>query len=193
MRRKTFDVLFEPGAGMAALVKQPCLWRSAFYFTLSVGFFTGVVTNSWLIEQSLQIRFAIIICTVLITATALSLYGFLIHGIMETFGALAGDPLGLICLLGYTTLPFLLLTPGALLAAKMGLGGLPLLGCIFLAGCLWMLYLLVRTLEAVYLVDGFRAAITLLFSLLLLYIVFVIPWQIGFKLVSLNFFDSGSL
>ena len=193
MRRKTFDVLFEPGAGMVALVKQPCLWRSAFYFTLSVGFFTGVVTNSWLIEQSLQIRFAIIICTVLITATALSLYGFLIHGIMETFGALAGDPLGLICLLGYTTLPFLLLTPGALLAAKMGLGGLPLLGCIFLAGCLWMLYLLVRTLEAVYLVDGFRAAITLLFSLLLLYIVFVLPWQIGFKLVSLNFFDSGSL
>ena len=91
------------------------------------------------------------------------------------------------------TLPFLLLTPGALLAAKMGLGGLPLLGCIFLAGCLWMLYLLVRTLEAVYLVDGFRAAITLLFSLLLLYIVFVLPWQIGFKLVSLNFFDSGSL
>ena len=193
MRRKTFDVLFEPSTGMAVLVKQPCLWRSAFYFTLSVGFFTGVVTNSWLIEQSLQIRFAIIICTVLITATALSLYGFLIHGIMETFGALAGDPLGLICLLGYTTLPFLLLTPGALLAAKMGLGGLPLLGCIFLAGCLWMLYLLVRTLEAVYLVDGFRAAITLLFSLLLLYIVFVLPWQIGFKLVSLNFFDSGSL
>ena len=193
MRRKTFDVLFEPGAGMAALVKQPCLWRSAFYFTLSVGFFTGVVTNSWLIEQSLQIRFAIIICTVLITATALSLYGFLIHGIMETFGALAGDPLGLICLLGYTTLPFLLLTPGALLAAKMGLGGLPLLSCIFLAGCLWMLYLLVRTLEAVYWVDGVRAAITLLFSLLLLYIVFVLPWQIGFKLVSLNFFDSGSL
>lgn len=193
MRRKTFDVLFEPSTGMAVLVKQPCLWRSAFYFTLSVGFFTGVITNSWLIEQSLQIRFAIIICTVLIAATALSIYGFLIHGIMETFGALAGDSKALICLLGYTTLPFLLLTPGALLAAKMGLGGLPLLGCVFLAGCLWMLYLLVRTLEAVYLVDGFRAAITLLFSLLLLYIVFVLPWQIGFKLVSLNFFDSGSL
>ena len=187
MRRKTFDVLFEPSAGMAALVKQPCLWRSAFYFTLSVGFFTGVITNSWLIEQSLQIRFAIIICTVLIAATALSIYGFLIHGIMETFGALAGDSKALICLLGYTTLPFLLLTPGALLAAKMGLGGLPLLGCVFLAGCLWMLFLLVRTLESVYLVDAVRAAVTLLFSLLLLYIVFVLPWQIGFKLLSLSF------
>ena len=187
MRRKTFDVLFEPSTGMAALVKQPCLWRSAFYFTLSVGFFTGVITNSWLLEQSLHIRFAIIICTVLIAATALSIYGFLIHGIMETFGALAGDPVGLICLLGYTTVPFLLLTPGALLAAKMGLGGLPLLGGIFLVGCVWMLYLLVRTLEAVYLVDGIRAAVTILFSLLLLYVVFVLPWQIGFKLMVLNF------
>ena len=187
MRRKTFDVLFEPSTGMAVLVKQPCLWRSAFYFTLSVGFFTGVITNSWLIEQSLQIRFAIIICTVLIAATALSIYGFLIHGIMETFGALAGDSKALICLLGYTTLPFLLLTPGALLAAKMGLGGLPLLGCVFLAGCLWMLFLLVRTLESVYLVDAVRAAVTLLFRLLLLYIVFVLPWQIGFKLLSLSF------
>ena len=98
MRRKTYDVLFDPGTGMAALVKEPCLWRSAFYFTLSVGFFTGVVTNSWLLEQSLEIRFAIIICTVLISATALALYGFLIHGIMETFGALAGEahlPFGL--------------------------------------------------------------------------------------------------
>ncbi len=187
MRRKTFDVLFEPGAGMAALVKQPCLWRSAFYFTLSVGFFIGVVTNSWLVAQPLQIRFAIIICTVLIAATALSLYGFLLHGIMETFGALAGDPVGLICLLGYTTLPFLLLTPGALLAGKLGLGGLPLLSGILLVGFLWMLYLLVRTLEAVYLIDTWRAGIVLLFSLLLLYIVFVLPWQIAIKLLLLNF------
>lgn len=183
MRRKTFDVLFDPGAGMAALVKQPCIWRSAFYFTLSVGFFTGVATNCWLIEQPLEVRFAIILATVLVAATALSLYGFLLHGIMETLGALAGDPVGLICLLGYTTLPFLLLTPGALLAGKLGLNGLPLLGALFLIGCLWMLYLLVRSLEAVYLVDAFRAGITVLFSLLLLYIVFILPWQLGFLLL----------
>ena len=184
MRRKTFDVLFEPGAGLAALVKQPCLWRSAFYFTISVGFFTGVVTNCWLLEQPLQVRFAIILATVLIMATALSLYGFLLHGIMETFGALAGDPVGLICLLGYTTLPFLLLTPGALLAGKLGLGGLPLLGIIVLAGFVWMLYLLVRTLEAVYLIDCFRSSVSLLFSLLLMYIVFVLPWQLLVKLIT---------
>ena len=108
MRRKTFDVLFDTSAGMAVLTKQPCLWRSAFYFTLSVGFFTGVTTNCWLLEQELAVRLAIIIAVVLIAATALTLYGFLLHGIMETFGALAGDPVALICLLGYTTLPFLL-------------------------------------------------------------------------------------
>lgn len=186
MRRKTFDVLFEPGAGLAALVKQPCLWRSACYFTLSVGAFCGVVTNCWLLEQPLTVRMAILIAVVLITATALSLYGFLLHGIMETFGALAGDPVGLICLLGYTTLPFLLLTPGALLAGKLGFGGLPLLGTLAAVGCVWMLYLLVRTLEAVYLVDAFRAAVTVLFSLLLLYIVFVLPWQLGLTLLLAN-------
>lgn len=184
MRRKTFDVLFEPGAGLNALVKQPCLWRSAFYFTLSVGFFTGVLSNCWLSEQPLSVRFAIITATVLISATALSLYGFLLHGIMETFGALAGDPVGLICLLGYTTLPFLLLTPGALLAGKLGFGGLPLLGILFFIGCLWMLYLLVRTLEAVYLVDCFRASVTVIFSIILMYIVFCLPWQLIFELVT---------
>ena len=156
--------------------------RSAFYFTLSFSFF-GVATNCWLLDSPLEVRFGIIIATVLIAGTALTLYGFLLHGIMETFGALAGDPVGLICLLGYTTLPFLLLTPGALLAGRMGLNGLPLLGVLFLIGCLWMLYLLVRSLEAVYLVDAFRAGVTVVFSLFLLYIVFVLPWQVCLMLL----------
>ena len=182
MRRKTFEVLFEPGAGMAAIAKQPSLWRSAFYFTISFSFF-GVATNCWLLDSPLEVRFGIIIATVLIAGTALTLYGFLLHGIMETFGALAGDPVGLICLLGYTTLPFLLLTPGALLAGRMGLNGLPLLGFLFLVGCLWMLYLLVRSLEAVYLVDAFRAGVTVVLSLFLLYIVFVLPWQVCLMLL----------
>ena len=134
MRRKTFEVLFEPGAGMAAIAKQPSLWRSAFYFTLSFSFF-GVATNCWLLDSPLEVRFGIIIATVLIAGTALTLYGFLLHGIMETFGALAGDPVGLICLLGYTTLPFLLLTPGALLAGRMGFNGLPLLGVDAVSSC----------------------------------------------------------
>lgn len=178
MRRKTFEVLFEPAQGMAELVKNPCLWRSGYYFTLSLGLFTGVITNSWLLDQELAVRLAMVIAGVIIGATALALYGFLLHGIMETFGALAGNPNGLICLLGYTALPFLVLTPAAFLTSKMGLEGLSLLLLVVLLASLWTLYLLVRSLEAVYLIDFKRAAIAVLFSLLMLYIVFLLPWQL---------------
>ncbi len=183
MRRKTFDVLFDTKAGMTLLVKRPCLWRSGWYFTMSTGFFAGVVTNVWLLEQPLEVRFAIIIASVMILGTALTLYGFLLHGILETFGAVSGDPKGLICLLGYTALPFLLLTPVSLLAGKLGLAGLALLAVLIVIGFCWMLYLLMRSLEVVYLIDFKRSAVTVLFSLLLLYIVFVWPLQIVGSLV----------
>jgi len=130
----------------------------------------------------IEVRFAITLATIVVLGTALNLYGFLLHGILETYGAVQGDSKGLICLLGYTTLPFLLLTPAALLAGKMGVYGLPLLGITFLVGFLWMLYLLVRSLEVIYLINFLRALATVLFSLLLLYIVFIFPWQVGFNL-----------
>lgn len=187
MRRKTFDVLFETRSGMTELVKQPCLWRSGFYYTLSVGLFTGVVSNTWLIHEPLEVRLAIVAITILVLGTSLALYGFLLHGILETFGALAGDAKGLVCLLGYTTLPFLLLTPCALLAGKLGFEGLLLLAVITLIGCCWMLYLLVRSLEVVYIIEFSRAMATVLFSLLLLYIVFVLPWQVGWNLLLRHF------
>ena len=187
MRRKTFDVLFDTRVGMTALVKQPCLWRSGFYYTLSVGLFTGVVSNSWLIHEPLEVRFAIVAALIIILGAAISMYGFLLHGILETFGALAGDAKGLVCLLGYTTLPFLVLTPCALLAGKLGFDGLLLLAAVTLVGGCWMLYLLVRSLEVVYIIDFKRAAATVLFSLLLVYIVIVLPWQVGFNLLLRHF------
>lgn len=187
MRRKTFDVLFDTRVGMTALVKQPCLWRSGFYYTLSVGLFTGVVSNSWLIHEPLEVRFAIVAALIIILGAAISMYGFLLHGILETFGALAGDAKGLVCLLGYTTLPFLVLTPCALLAGKLGFDGLLLLAAVTLIGCCWTLYLLVRSLEVVYIIDFKRAAATVLFSLLLVYIVIVLPWQVGFNLLLRHF------
>lgn len=183
MRRKTFDVLFEPGAGMTELVRESCLWRSAWYYTMSVGFFSGVVINSWFLQQPLSVRMALILAGILICATVLLLYGFIIHGIVETYGQ-AGDPVGILCLLGYTTLPFLLLTPAALLAGKWGLAGLPLLAAVFLAGCCWMLYLLVRSIQVVYIIDFKRAAGVVLLSLLLLYIAFFLPLQIGWLLLA---------
>ncbi len=183
MRRKTFEVLFETQTGMTALVKSPCLWRSGFYFSLSVGLYSGVITNTWLIAQPLEVRLAIVLGAIIILGTGLALYGFLLHGILETFGAVAGDAKGLVCLLGYTTLPFLLLTPVALLAGKLGWGGLMLLAGVNLVGFCWMLYLLMRSLEVVYIINFTRAAVTVLFSLLLLYVAFILPWQIAFNLV----------
>ncbi|MBQ8417321.1 MAG: YIP1 family protein [Phascolarctobacterium sp.] len=187
MRRKTFDVLFETRAGMTDLVKQHCLWRSGFYYTLSIGLYSGVVFNTWLLHEPLEVRFAIVAAMIIICGTALSLYGFLLHGILETFGALAGDAKGLICLMGYTTLPFLVLTPCALLAGKLGFDGVLLLAGVTLIGCCWMLYLLVRSLEVVYIIDFYRAAATVLFSLLLLYIVVILPWQVGLHLLLRHF------
>ncbi len=183
MRRKTYEVLFETRNSMTELVQKPCMWRSGWYFTLSVGLFTGVLSNILLKEMPLEVRLGVIAATVVICGTALALYGFLLHGIMETLGALAGDPRGLICLLGNTALPYLVLTPLEMLAGRLGLNGLPLLGVTLAAGCAWMLYLLVRTLEVVYLTDFRRAAASVLFSLLLLYIVFAFPWQLAASLL----------
>lgn len=186
MRRKAFDMLFETSSGMDKLMHERSLWRSAFYFTMSIGLFTGVVTNSWLINMSLQIRMAIIASVVLFFGTALTLYSFTLHGIMETLGSSAGDPVGLICLMGYTTLPFLVMTPCALLAGRMGLLGLPLLVISFLCCFAWMLYLLVKVLEEVYIVNWVRAVVAVLFSLLMLYVVFIFPMQVLFRLALIS-------
>ena len=57
MRRKTFDVLFSTRDGMEMLVKEKCLWRSLWYFTMSVGLFCGVITNQLFLEQPLSVRY----------------------------------------------------------------------------------------------------------------------------------------
>lgn len=183
MRRKTYNLLFETSEGMHELVKQRSLWRSISYFCMSIGFYTGVVTNTWLLHMPLEVRFGIILAIIVISGTALNLYGFLLHGILETYGAVQGDSRGLICLLGYTALPFLLLTPAALLAGKLGVHGLPLLILTFVIGFCWMLYLLIRSLEVIYIINFSRALVTVLFSLLLLYIVIIFPWQVVFNLL----------
>lgn len=182
MRRKTYDLLFDTSAGMAVITRQSSLWRSYFYFSINIGLFTGVITNTWLLHMPLEVRFAIILATLVILGTFLNLYGFLIHGLLETYGAVQGDSKALICLLGYTTTPFLLLTPVALLAGKMGIEGLPLLLGAVLVGFVWMMYLLIRSLEAIYLLDGLRATATVMLSILLLYVAFIFPWQVIYHL-----------
>ena len=186
MRRKTFDVLFETRDGMRLLVQERCMWRSVWYFDLSVGLFSGVVTNQLFLDQTLSVRFAVIAAAVSIAGVVLSMYGFLLHGILETLGAMAGDAVGLICLLGYTTLPFLVMTPVALLGTKLGLPGMLVVVGACITAKLWMLYLLIRALQVVYLIDFKRSLATVAFSLLLLYIAFVLPLQIVFELLMLK-------
>ena len=162
------------------------MWRSLWYFALSVGLFSGVVTNQLFLDQTLSVRFAVIAAAVSIAGVVLSMYGFLLHGILETLGAMAGDAVGLICLLGYTTLPFLVMTPVALLGTKLGLPGMLVVVGACITPKLWMLYLLIRALQVVYLIDFKRSLATVAFSLLLLYIAFVLPLQIVFELLMLK-------
>jgi hypothetical protein len=68
----------------------------------------------------------------MIGAVVLTCMAFLLHGILETVGATSGNPVSLICLLGYTVLPFLVLTPVAFLSTKLGLTGV-----LFLAVLSW--------------------------------------------------------
>ena len=148
-----------------------------------MGLFSGVVTNQLFLDQTLSVRFAVIAAAVSIAGVVLSMYGFLLHGILETLGAMAGDAVGLICLLGYTTLPFLVMTPVALLGTKLGLPGM----LVVVGACITaMLYLLIRALQVVYLIDFKRSLATVAFSLLLLYIAFVLPLQIVFELLMLK-------
>lgn len=151
-----------------------------------MGLFSGVVTNQLFLDQTLSVRFAVIAAAVSIAGVVLSMYGFLLHGILETLGAMAGDAVGLICLLGYTTLPFLVMTPVALLGTKLGLPGMLVVVGACITAKLWMLYLLIRALQVVYLIDFKRSLATVAFSLLLLYTAFVLPLQIVFELLMLK-------
>lgn len=187
MRRKTFNVLFETKNEMDILGKEHCMWRSLWYFVLSLGFFIGVVSNYFLSSLTLGIRFGVIFALLMIGAVVLTLYGFLLHGILETVGATSGNPTSLICLLGYTGLPFLVLTPVAFLSTKLGYQGLILFGVTFLVGFLWMLYLLMRALQVVYIIDFIRAVAVVCFSLLLLAITFILPVYLLVRLLMLSF------
>ena len=184
MRRKTYDVLFETKTEMNLLGRERSFAHSLLYFALSLGLFGGGVSNHVLIQQPLGVRFAVVLAVIVITGVALCMEAFLLHGICETVGATSGDPAALICLLGYTALPFLVLTPVALLCTKIGLEGMLLFPLVTLVGLCWMLYLLVRALEVVYIIDFTRAVSVVCFSLLLQYVVFLLPLQLVYYLVS---------
>lgn len=186
MRRKSFDVLFEPKQGMAELAKNPTMWRSLFYFVISAGAFSGVITNVLFADQSLAIRFAVLIGLLLVKLVALTCYGCFLHGLSDICGAPGGDIRSFLCILGFTTLPYLVLTPVALLAVRFGGFWLLLLPLAGIAGLLWWFFLVVRALQVVYLINFFRAAAIVAFSLFLLMIIMFMPFYLGTKMIGLK-------
>lgn len=54
------------------------------YFTLSVGLFSGVVTNQLFLDQALSVRFAVIAAAVSIAGVVCRCMVFAAHGILET-------------------------------------------------------------------------------------------------------------
>ena len=186
MRRKSFDVLFEPKLGMAELAKKPTMWRSLFYFVISMGAFIGVITNVIFADQSIAVRFAILLGFLLIKLIALACYGCFLHGLSDICGAPGGDIRSFLCILGFTTLPYLVLTPIALLGVRFGGIWLLLIPIAGLIGLAWWFFLVVRALQVVYLINFFRAAAIVAFSLFLLMIILFMPFYLGTKMIVLK-------
>lgn len=183
MRRKSFDILFAPKQGMAELAKKPTMWRSLFYFIISAGAFLGVITNVILAEQPLAVRFAVLAGILTVKIVALACYGCFLHGLSDICGAPGGDIRSFLCILGFTALPYLVLTPVALLGVRFGGLWLSLIPAAALAGLVWWFFLITRALQVVYLVSFFRAAAVVAFSIFLLSLVVMMPAYLAAKML----------
>lgn len=188
MRRKSYNVLFETKAGMTEIAQHPALWRSLFYFTISAFSFVGVCTNVVFSQQDLAVRLGILVGLVVVNILLLGIFGLYLHGLIDALGETAGDVRGLLCILGYTALPFLVLTPVALMSVKLGGFFLVMLPLVVALGTVWGLYLIVRAVEAVYIINFGKALSIVLFALCLFFIVLFFPFYMGIRMVALSFF-----
>jgi hypothetical protein len=188
MRRKSFDVLFATKAGMGWLAQHPTLWRSLFYFTISMGAFFGVCTNIAFAQQYILVRFGILVGVLLAQLIAFVVFGCCLHGLIDACGGGSGNVRGLLCIMGFTSLPFLVLTPLALMA--MRLGGLAVLvlplACII--GHIWWIYLMMRAVEAVYLLSFGQSCVVVIFALLLWALMLGLPIYLVVHFFTLTFF-----
>ena len=187
MRRKVFDLLFEPQQKMTELTTVSSLWRSLFYFVLSMGIYLGVIINVALAETTLAVRGGIISGSMVALLTALIVYGCFLHGLSDACGSPGGDIIALFNLLGYAALPYLVATPFALLAVKFGGGFLLILLLAGFIAFLWSLYLIMRAVQAVYLLTFLKACLIVGFSILLLATIIIWPIYLISKLMMLAF------
>lgn len=188
MRRKSFDVLFATKTGMGWLAQHPTMWRSLFYFTISVGAFYGVCTNILFSEQELFVRLAILIGVLLAKLIVIIVFGCYLHGLIDACGGGSGNVKGLLCIMGFTSLPFLVLTPLALFAMRMSGAYMLVLPLATFIGYVWGAYLLVRAVEAVYLLDFARSLVVVLFGIGLWFLMLGLPLYLGVHFLSLTIF-----
>ena len=188
MRRKSFDVLFETRAGMAYLAQNPTLWRSLFYYVISVGAFVGVCTNIMFAQQYITVRIAILLAILIKCIIGMCIFGFFLHGLIDACGGGSGNVKGLLCILGFTGLPFLVLTPLSLLAARLGGMGIIVFPVALFIGCLWSLYLIIRAVEAVYLIKLKDSCAIVGFGILLWLIMLLLPIYLTIKVILLSIF-----
>lgn len=179
MRRKTFDVLFMSKMGMAELALAPTMWRSLFYMTISVGAFVGVVVNVLFASQPLAVRMGLILGFLLLKIVGLGVFGCFLHGLIDACGGGAGNLRALLCTLGFTTLPFLVFVPVALMGVTVG--GWAVLALVLCYGLafVWSLFLVIRAVEAVYLLSFSRAVSIVLFAMGLLLMLIAFPLYLG--------------
>lgn len=189
MRRKSFDVLFDTKTGMTWLAEHPTMWRSLFYFVISTGAFIGVCTNVFFSQEYLGVRFAILVGILLVNLLGLIIFGCFLHGLIDLCGGGSGNVRGFLCILGFTTLPYLVFTPLALLAVRLGGLGLLSLPVTALAAFLWSLYLMMRAVEAVYLLDFKRSAIVVFFAFLLWLVILLLPGYLLVNMLDIAFFS----
>ena len=188
MRRKSFDVLFDTKSGMAWLADHPTMWRSLFYFVISLGAFAGVCTNVFFREEYIGVRFAILLGFLVVRGIELTVFGCFLHGLIDLCGGGSGNVRGFLCILGFTTLPYLVFTPLALLAVELGGLGVLSLPVTYFAAFLWSLYLMMRAVEAVYLLDFMRSVMVVFFAFFLWLIMLALPIYLFADLFIRTFF-----
>ncbi len=189
MRRKSFDVLFATKSGMGWLAQHPTLWRSLFYFVISEGTFFGICSNVVFASQELPLRFAILVGLLLAKLILIVVFGCFLHGLIDACGGGSGNVRGLLCIMGFTSLPFLVLAPLALLAMRLGGWYYLVLPIACGLGYGWSTYLLIRAVEAVYLLDLLRALAVVAFSIILWSLMLALPWYLGIEFLGLAFFS----
>ena len=173
---------------MGWLAQHPTLWRSLFYFIISMGAFVGVCTNIAFADQYLWVRFGILLGVLLAHLLVLIAFGCSLHGLIDACGGGSGNVRGLLCIMGFTTLPFLVLTPLALMAMRLGGLAVLVLPAACLIGYVWCVYLLMRAVEAVYLLNFGQSFVVVIFALLLWALMLGLPLYLGVKFFTLTFF-----